>query len=139
MRMILCCLIGLLLVTCCGYAIAGEPSKQDPGKAVGEYMTRYEDIAKTPAGPDRDKKLTESKSAFEAQRKALPEAVGSALTKFETAVVTCSDKKDTNVCGQVPKIRSEIENLIKSAAAKQKGGVEKETSDQIGTIIDMIR
>ncbi len=139
MRTMLCCVIALLFVTCCGYVVAADAPKQDPGKAVGEYMAQYENIAKTPAGPDRDKKLAESKSAFEAQRKAMPEAVGSALTKFEAAVVACSDKKDANVCGQVAKIKSEVEYHVQSAVAKQKGGVEKETSDQIGTIIDMIR
>ena len=120
-------------------AVAADAPKQDPGKAVGEYMAQYENIAKTPAGPDRDKKLTETKSAFEAQRKALPEAASSALTKFEAAVVACSDKKDASVCGQIAKIKSEIENLIKSASAKQKGGVDKETEDQIGAIINLVR
>ena len=134
-----CCLIGLLLVIGFGYAIAADAPKQDLEKTLAEYMAKYEDLAKTQAGAERDKKIAEIKSSFDGQRKSLSQAVGSALTKFETAVQACNDKKDATACSQIAKTKNEIEYLIKSATAAQKGGVDKETEGQIGTIMNLIR
>jgi hypothetical protein len=134
-----CCLIGLFLVIGFGHAIAADAAKQDMGKALADYMTKFEDIAKTQTGPERDKKIAEIKSSFDGQRKSLSQTVGSALTKFETAILACNDKKDATACGQIAKVKTEIENLVKTAAAPQKGGIDKETEGAIGSIIDMIR